>query len=404
MDLSRSSPDPGHHLQRFYVSRPDHAKPAANAQYFFVNRRAVRDRYIAHALKEAYRGLMPPDRQPVGFLFLELDPSIVDVNVHPAKSEVRFADSGVIHSLVLGAIRERFLSTDLTAGLSVTPPPAESAESNPEIKPHQQKIKEALADFLKPIPPNRPGSVLTAQAYPATPPPIPAGAMAQKPTTDDPEPISASPPPASINEPQTRSHNRVLQIHNSYLVVETPDGLMIVDQHALHERILYQQLRATVNAGPVPRQKLLVPELVQVTGEQMEQIDAIRSSLEASGVEVEPFGPQTLAVHSLPSAVGHLDAVEFVRELLARLDKVCHVEPEQVLEHVLQSLACKGVKAGEPPPSEEIQALLRSRHQVDLALLSPRPPHRPPNVSGRSAKAIQKNVMIFLFLFLFFRL
>ncbi|MFA5865034.1 MAG: DNA mismatch repair endonuclease MutL [Phycisphaerae bacterium] len=351
-----------------YVSRPQQAKPSANWQYFFVNRRAIRDRYITHALREAYRGLMPQDRQPVGFLFLEIDPSIVDVNVHPTKSEVRFADSGRIHSLVLGAIRERFLSVDLTAGLNMRDTKPQGLEVEEKTTPHQETIKEALNDFLKSAPKSDQARI----------------------------PFTHHTPDVTITKRRDREEadilpsptERVLQIHNSYLVVETAEGMMIVDQHALHERILYQQMRGRVNAGAVPRQKLLMPELVNLTPDEMEQIEQIRPSLNQAGVEVEAFGPQTAAIHSLPAVISHLNATEFIEELLTRLGKTAKVEPEQVLEHVLQSLACKAaIKAGDPLKPDEIQSLLASRNKVDMASSCP---HGRPTVLQMSLSDLQK--------------
>jgi DNA mismatch repair protein MutL len=388
-----------------YVSRPSQAKSSANWQYFFVNKRAIRDRFITHALREAYRGLMPPDRQPVGFLFLQIEPSIIDVNVHPAKSEVRFADSGLIHSLVLGAIRERFLSTDLTAELEVAQK-AQTAQVAAEAQPintgeHQQKIKEAMKDFFRSnsqstqskinfFPPKSSGGGHFGEPVgkPSfTPSPSPAYETKHK---DIPQPSFPESPvslPMPVNEEVAAKENEpdrevlpalvnstsYLQIHNSYLVVETPEGLMIVDQHALHERVLYEQLKTRMNAGSVLRQKLLVPDLINLTPQQMAHVEQIKSSLDKAGIEVEPFGPQTLAIHSLPTIISQLNAVEFIEELLGRLGSdASKVDAEQVLEHVLQSLACKAaIKAGDPLKPEEVRSLLEYRDKVDMASSCP---------------------------------
>ncbi len=381
-----------------YVSRPEHAKPSATWQYFFVNKRTIRDRFLTHALREAYRGLMPQDRQPAGFLFLELDPTIVDVNVHPAKNEVRFADSGFIHSLVLNSIRERFLSTDLTASLNAeqTKPVLPNQEVKKNV-PHEEKIKEALNDFLRSAPKPEQARIAftppTPKTYSEPSEPVkhtyqpPSPAPAPLPTQSVPSP-KEEPNQAAAAAPTPNAKLRALQIHNAYLVIETNDGLMIVDQHALHERILYQQIRSRVNSGAIPRQKLLVPELVKVSSDDMEQLDRVRESLDRAGVELEPFGPQTVAIHSLPALIGHLNAAEFVQELLARLDKTSQVDPEHVLEHVLQSLACKAaIKAGDPLKPEEIQALLESRSQVDLASACP---HGRPTALQMSLADLQK--------------
>jgi DNA mismatch repair protein MutL len=399
-----------------YVSKPSQAKSSANWQYFFVNRRAIRDRFITHALREAYRGLMPPDRQPVGFLFLDIAPSVVDVNVHPAKSEVRFADSGIIHSLVLGAIRDRFLSTDLTAELNVaknaasTEVSAEShaASSQEPASEHQQKIKDALKDFFhtahqsvqsqinftKPghtVDPSSFGEPVKNECF-SSPLPVSSvssGFVTKSPGADD---VGSKPTlemPAAENEKSISSHSSqqppvevvpasaspisYLQIHNTYLVVETDDGLMIVDQHALHERVLYEQLKARINAGSVLRQKLLVPDLINLTPAQMAYVEQIKPSLDRAGIEVEPFGPQTLAIHSLPTIITQLNAAEFIDDLLGRLGSdASKIEPEQVLEQVLQSMACKAaIKAGDPLKPEDVRSLLEYHSKTDMASSCP---------------------------------
>jgi DNA mismatch repair protein MutL len=382
-----------------YISPPAQAKPTANWQYIFVNKRCIRDRFIAHALKEAFRGLMPPDRQPVGFLFLDIDPAIVDVNVHPTKSEVRFADSGTIHSLVLGAIRDRFLSTDLTAELNMTgsfnagtkadsSSPAKSMGEPQETSEHQQKIKDALKDFFRSSGSNQQAKItftppkFTDHESQKTSPAFsssnsfsqsasPSPQTSQGPSAPSPVEVNSVSPtmiPSPAEPPQA-----FLQIHNSYLIVETSDGLMIIDQHALHERVLYQRLKQRVSAGPMERQHLLVPEVVNLSPAQMATLEEIRSALAKVGIEVESFGPQSIAVHSLPTLVGQLQAGDFIEDLLGRLgSEPAKIEPELVVEHVLQSLACKAaVKAGDPLSPAEIRDLLKYREEVEMTSACP---------------------------------
>jgi DNA mismatch repair protein MutL len=367
-----------------YLSPPAQAKPTANWQYIFVNKRCIRDRFITHALKEAYRGLMPPDRQPVGFLFLEIDPSIVDVNVHPTKSEVRFADSGAIHSLVLGAIRDRFLSTDLTAELNMTgafnansktdsSSPAKSKGEPQETSEHQQKIKDALKDFFR-------SSNSSQQSKITFSPPKVTNSDSQESKPAFTSRLQISQP---VEEEKTIPPTRVyadadlpkafLQIHNTYLIVETCEGLMIIDQHALHERVLYQRLKERISTGPVERQHLLMPEVVNLTSAQMASVQEIQPALTKVGIEVEPFGPQSIAVHSLPALVGQLSAGDFIEDLLGRLgSEPAKIEPELVMEQVLQSLACKAaVKAGDPLSPAEIRDLLKYREEVEMTSACP---------------------------------
>ncbi len=349
-----------------YVCKPEFARPSNRWQYFFVNNRAIKDKVISHALKEAYRGLMPHDRQPIGFLFLDIDPSMVDVNVHPTKSEVRFADSGYIHSLVLGAIRQRFLSSDLTAALEITDskgPTNTKADQGKEQTQHHQAVKEALTDFFKTANHSQQMKIDFRQAHKPTPAPMRSQSseanIGEKPTTQG---ISEDKDTQPV-----RKQPKALQIHNSYLVVETENGLMIIDQHAQHERILYHQLKKRIEAGPIAKQKLLIPEVVNLTSRQIAQIEQIRDQLDKAGVETEPFGPHSIAINSLPAMFRNLNAAEFIEDLLARLENVPQVDAETVLEHILQSLACKSaVKAGDQLKPEEIEALLESRDSTDF--------------------------------------
>jgi len=361
-----------------YVCRPENSKPSNRWQYFFVNRRPIRDRYIAHALREAYRGLLTGDRQPVAFIFLDIDPAFVDVNVHPTKSEVRFSDSGQIHSLILGTIRDRFLSADLSARLTDEKPETEAeseetptANADPKREELKQSVTRALADYLRTASVAQPSlnfEVPRAVAR-SMPTPRPA-ALRPGPTqpTAPPEP----PCPAARQPNDAPQVQPALQIHNAYLVAETPEGFMIIDQHALHERVLYQQLKEHLQAGPIPRQRLLVPHVVNLTARQMAQIEAIRGSLEDAGIEVQPFGPRSVAVHSLPMLTDHVDASQLLEDLLQRLEDQVGPASTDPIEHVIESLACKAaVKAGDPLSPEEIQSLLEYRRKIDMISTCP---------------------------------
>jgi len=368
-----------------YISRPEHCKPSTRWQYFLVNGRPVRDRYLAHAVREAYRGLAGPDRHPIVFLRLDTDPTLVDVNVHPTKGEVRFSDPGEVHSLVLGAIRDRFLSPDLSAEVmpatersdpalptSRGPPRTSRPPAGDTIEERKQAVAHALADFLRSAPSSQPsfkfdshrptgGSstmsnrpAKTIEETPTKPPETP-----EKTGRDHDQSPPAYPPPA-------------LQIHNTYLVAQTAEGLTIIDQHALHERVLYQKLKDSIQSGSLSRQRLLMPQVVNLTGRQMAQIEAIKAKLDELGVEIEPFGPMAVAVHSLPVLAERVEAGEFIEELLARLEDQIQPEPDQVVEHILQSLACKAaVKAGDPLSPDEVRALLEYRQQIDFTLTCP---------------------------------
>lgn len=347
-----------------YAAPPSHSRATSQWQYVFVNGRFVRDRFIQHAIKESYRGLMEHNRHGVVFLFLNLDPRDVDVNVHPTKIEVRWADSHLIHSQVLSALRETFQRADLTPMLRTdrgfAPLPAEE----------QDRIRRELADVLKAASPTG--------MFPAmSPAPLPVGEMTPEMTRAWQQFYAPSQPPpmpeammAISSRPimdASQIRPRAVQMHNLYLVAETEDGIVIVDQHALHERVMYEQLKARIAAGALEGQRLLLPETMQVTPEQLGLIEAHQDLLVRLGIEVSPFGRDAIAVQAFPALLKDTDVVPFLRDLLDRLaQQPTGATTEVVIHKILDMMACKAaVKAGDPLTEEEIEALMRQRHLVD---------------------------------------
>jgi DNA mismatch repair protein MutL len=237
----------------------------------YLNGRAIRDRFIQHAIKEAYRGLMEPGRQPAAILMIDMPPGDVDVNVHPTKAEVRFKDSGRIHGLVLSGIREKLLGSDLTP------------KARPEVDDQQSLgMREKLAEFLR-----AGGSAPATSLAPTSPSQWTLHTPPQQPPMNWPVGAGSPRPPLLIQTAPTQSHNEspqipamrqatedahpiataaklpAMQLHNSYLVTESEDGLIIIDQHALHERIMYEELLARMQRGPLESQHLLIPEVVK---------------------------------------------------------------------------------------------------------------------------------------------
>ncbi len=375
-----------------YVAPPARSRSTPAGQYFLLNGRFIRDKFVQHAVREAYRGLMEQSRHPVVFLFLTIDPSLVDVNVHPTKIEVRWQDSNMVHSQVLGALRDKFLRTDLTPALNAGPPAAEAGAFRRAVESADaDEMRRAAADFFKTMPPR------TADA-PAvfTRPTREGGAAApQAPTERTPGEVgpevwqalygrsegtpsgSAVHPPfeatagkgdfaAGIGAGYERPR-RALQVHNSYLVVESDDGLMIIDQHALHERIMYDKLRREIVDGPLESQRLLLPETMSATAREMALAQEHADLLHQLGVEVEPFGADTLAIQSFPSILKNVDATSFLRDLLDRLaEKGTQTHAEEVIHDVLDMMSCKAaVKAGDPLTAEEIDALIAQKGLVE---------------------------------------
>jgi DNA mismatch repair protein MutL len=385
------------------VAHPQQSRTGAQWQYVFLNGRHIRDRFIGHAIREAYRGMVEINRRPVVFLFLRMPPADVDVNVHPAKTEVRFSNSNMVHSQVLAAIRDRLLSSDLTMPLrggDLAGPPAgpsssqgTDADSSGNEPEHQERVRQAMADFFKSSASrqttanNRPPGHIPARAVPAQ------GAFSKPPdslshsgapVTDDASPMETpeSLPPASAGPTPTAGQytdrhiederaytdeiGPVLQIHNTYIVTETEDGFVIIDQHALHERILYEELSSQLDKGPLAAQRRLIPEVVDVTAEQIAGVENHTELLAGMGITIEQFGPRSIAVQSFPVLLDKADPSEFVRDLLDLfLERAGNLSREELIHHVLDMMACKAaVKAGDPLSDAEIRALLAQRRLI----------------------------------------
>ncbi|HSI32613.1 MAG TPA: DNA mismatch repair endonuclease MutL [Tepidisphaeraceae bacterium] len=339
------------------IGLPALARPTAKYQYLYLNGRHIRDRFIQHALREAFRGLTEPGRHPAAILMLNVPPGDVDVNVHPTKIEVRFKDSGRIHGLVLSAVREKLLGSDLTP--RAIPFLADNVEPADRLD-----VRATLASFFQKLPGD-----LNAPAAPA--------AM----TTDASSIAPASPLPTL---PST-----AIQLHNSYLVTETPEGMLIIDQHALHERIMYEELKARVTRGPLESQRMLIPPTVPATTRQVALLEQIQPLLGRLGIEVSPFGPETLAVHAFPTFLARVDPVEFVTDLLERGEQeLLDLHDEELLHEILDMMSCKAaVKAGDPLTAAEIQALLARKDLVDR---SSNCPHGRPTTLRLSLRDLEK--------------
>lgn len=392
-----------------FVAHPAVSRPNAKMQFLFLNGRAIRDRNLQHALNEAYRGLLTVGRQPVAFLVLNMPPEMVDVNVHPTKQEVRFLDGGRLYGQLLAAIRNQFLSSDLTTRI---PAPAGSdsdvsyqgALDPQKIRAMREQIvqwarselgrrreaadqpEEAHAGPQHTI--STAGIGLTATHTGA--------ALAKHPGTIgkpgeatsgqfegrvSPSPVDRGPGPSSgeasgRSAPAKPSQGdlglaggappKVLQIHDRYLITESEEGLVVIDQHALHERILYEQLRETLQAGPVPTQQLLIPEPVDLSPVEAALALENKELLATLGLEVEPFGGSTVLVHSHPALLRQISPGELLRAVLAALAEG-QEQPNRLdlLDRILHTLACKAaIKAGERLTTEELTALLEQSRRV----------------------------------------
>jgi DNA mismatch repair protein MutL len=328
-----------------YIADPSCDRGTARMQYVFLNGRWIRDRSLSHAVQEAYRGLLMTGRYAVVFLFLELPPELVDVNVHPTKTEVRFRDSQAMHHLVFSAVRNRLRAANLTARLvlpSTMRPTGTTGAASPMPEPWS---------LAAPPPP--------APSLPFAPPP-PAAALPPRP-----EPPPAPPPPAPAAAPLEPS--KVIQLYDAYLVVETQEGMLVIDQHALHERILFEQLKKRIRCGPLETQRLLIPEPVELSAEQAARTLEQREALAELGLGVEDFGGGTLLLTSYPAILGRRSPQAILKAVVDHLVGQDRLPSREVLLNDLLSLmACHAaVRAGDRLNPEEMNALVAQRHLAD---------------------------------------
>jgi DNA mismatch repair protein MutL len=334
---------------RGYIADPSCERGNSRMQYLFVNRRWVRDRGLGHAVQEAYRGLLMTGRYAVVLLSLELPADEVDVNVHPTKCEVRFRDGHALHQFVLATLRDRLRAANLTARLQVPAPAAGPAAGRASWPP---------APGLDGLAPLQAASLPAERAAGFFPlPPSPAGAS-----------VPGLAPPGAF---------KAIQLYDAYLVLETPEGMLVIDQHALHERILFEQLRRRVREGSLETQRLLIPEPVELSAEQAARTLEHRSALAELGVGVEDFGGGTLLLTSYPALLGDRSPQAILRAVVDHLAATERPPSrEQLLGNLLSLMACHAaVKAGDRLTPEQIAALVAQR---DLAQDAHHCPHGRP--------------------------
>lgn len=333
-----------------FVGRPEDDMAGTRLQHLFVAGRPFRDRSILHAVQEAYRGMLLSGRQPIVFLQFAIPPDAVDVNVHPAKMEVRFREPSRLYRLVLAALRTRFLAEDMTTRLKPPVVEAEPAALSGRLWADQPAADPERSAW-------RPDAAFVpSPAHPSTPTSTPT-------STWDPRPDAV---PAW--EQAAAADERAVQMHNRYLIVEAGDGIEVIDQHALHERVLYERLKAAVERGGLDVQRLLVPERIDLSPAELELVQEHAATLRQAGMEVEPFGGTTVIVTSKPVLAGKTPAAAIVREALDRLATVAAGPGRAaslLVDEVLHGLACKAaIKAGDPLSQPEVDALVRDRRLV----------------------------------------
>jgi DNA mismatch repair protein MutL len=353
---------------RGYIADPQCERGTARMQYVFVNGRCIRDRSLMHALQEAYRGLLMAGRYAVAFLFLDLPADEIDVNVHPTKVEVRFRNSQVLHHLVFSAIRERLRAENLTARLRA-----------PAFPTAQWTMSSAPATAM---PGPEPTTALPFATRPSGASGLPATDFKQAPENETKSPNPAeSLSPANGHAPTSAvalSNNiRAIQLYDAYLVLETQEGMLVIDQHALHERVLFEEFKRRIASGTLEIQKLLMPLPVDLTAEQAARTLEQRDALAELGLGVEDFGGGTVLLTSYPAILGNRPPQEVLKTVVDHLlSKERLPSREVLLNDLLSLMACHAaVRAGDRLSAEEIAALIARR---DLAHDTHHCPHGRP--------------------------
>jgi DNA mismatch repair protein MutL len=317
---------------------PDAARARADWQFAYVNGRYVRDKVITHAARSAYEDLLHGQRQPVYVLHLQIDPTRVDVNVHPTKIEVRFRDSREVHQAVRRAVES-----------ALSAPRAAAAGSAQVAVP----LPAAIPAWRQPA---IPFVAQESAGWGATPALLPAAGVA-------PQPTGAPQAPAG-DWPLGRA---IAQLQGIYILAENAQGLVVVDMHAAHERIVYERLKSQLDAQAIRSQPLLIPATFAATPAEVATAEGSQAALEALGLQITPFTPRTLAVRAVPATLAQGDAVELARSVLAEL---AQHEGSSVVERarneLLATMACHGaVRANRRLTLEEMNALLRQMEETE---------------------------------------
>ncbi len=324
-----------------YAGLPTYNRANAQMQFLFVNGRPVRDKLLIGAVRGAYADFLARDRHPALALFLECDPAFVDVNVHPAKTEVRFRDGGLVRGLIVGALKmtlaqagHRASTTVAGAALSALQRQAPHGYQSPNFtsafrpQPYQPGLREPSSLFVG-------GAPVSAR-------------IEDVPATD--APLAEAPLGVAR-----------AQLHETYVVAQTEDGIVIVDQHAAHERLVYERMKKALADGGIARQPLLIPEVVELDPAEVSRVTARAGELAELGLMIEAFGPDAVMVREVPAMLGKLDVKGLMRDLADEIAETGNaLSLKERLEDVSGTLACHmSVRAGRRLNADEMNALLR---------------------------------------------
>ena len=342
-----------------YAGLPTLNRASAQHQYLFVNGRPVRDRLLHGAVRAAYADLLHRGRHPMAALFVDLPPDLVDVNVHPTKAEVRFRDAAAVRGLIVGALKRALAAAGHHAATTV------ADDALAALKPHGGGWRGAGSGLgFGPAAPPRAPHLAEAQARYQAPLDAPSARVGADPS------LQAGGPAAMAAEGAVEAEHPGAgyplgaargQVHGTYVVAQTEDGIVIVDQHAAHERIVYERMKAALAEAGVQRQILLIPEVIELDDAAIGRLEARAGEFAELGLVLERFGPGAVVVREVPALIGDGDTSGLVRDLadeLAEWDEATTLQ--QRLGDVCSTLACHGsVRAGRRLNADEMNALLR---------------------------------------------
>ena len=369
-----------------WVGLPTHSRSQADQQYFFVNGRVVRDRLVAHAVRQAYRDVLFNGRHPVFVLYLELDPDVVDVNVHPTKHEVRFRDGRMVHDFLYSSLHHCLASAkpaesaeesnaDLTDMAGASPQAVEGAGEHSETNAEQPRWQQQ-GIALTHSPDRHPGGERVRrfmQGYQALHPdheetlltPQPSAPRAESyevreaPLTTMPDADPTAPPPLGF---------ALGQLHGIYILAQNAQGLVLVDMHAAHERIVYERMKTQLAAAKgLDAQPLLVPVSIAASRAEVATAESEQEAIAKLGIELDIAGPETLLVRQLPALLAQADPEALVRQMLEELARYGRTHQVEARVHeLLSTMACHGsVRANRRLTIDEMNALLRDMERTE---------------------------------------
>jgi len=354
-----------------YAALPTYSRGAAVTQFLFVNTRPVKDKMLTGALRAAYMDFLSRDRHPAAALFIDCEPTLVDVNVHPAKSEVRFRDPGLARGLIVSSLRHalaeaghRASSTVAGATLGAMRPEQPTASGAPRVyqmdRPSLGARNSAYAAQSPGLPP--------APSYPAPPPAEENAGFAEFSAAYSgrlvEEPVSAAPETQPVEDLPLGAARG--QVHENYIIAQTRDGMVIVDQHAAHERLVYEKLKHQMADTGVAAQALLIPEIIELSEGDCARLLEVAEDLAKFGLGIEAFGGNAVAVRETPAILGEVNAEAMIRDILDELTDQGESQLVQArLEAILSRVACHGsIRSGRRMRGEEMNALLREMEET----------------------------------------